>query len=418
MGKSSYPDALCMVGRSGHFEAAINGIYHRMKNETKKSDVRLFYEKGDGVLLCYGGAAWAEEKPPKGWMIGWWDTITTHADGEAKDEKVLFIAARCRIADPQSSSFLWEVRDEEGEFVSDESTQLVLLPEKDEASGGQSPGKVTLRLADEVGLRPEGEATPGGSPGMAGYPAGSPIAFPSPFFPMGMRFDQPPFQEASWEKGKKKKKGKGGNGLRAEAPAFVPGMAGMSPHGGMYPPQFPFMPMMPSPDLARVAARAQPIVAINKKYTTDEEEKETADKQKKAQEKKQADQKPQQGPKGMTLTSTTVLWELASVADLCKTCGKDGAKSPEFKLTKDGQTGPAMTVTFFPTGHSMSPPGCMAVMVECSAGVRMKFKVSAGSQASGAKVLMGNRFHVDFSGGSGDINFAELKVGLELLDWI
>jgi hypothetical protein len=77
----------------------------------------------------------------------------------------------------------------------------------------------------------------------------------------------------------------------------------------------------------------------------------------------------------------------------------------------------------------MSPSGCVAVMLECSAGARMKFKVFAGSQKSGPKVLMGNRFHVDFAGnsvfGSDDTspeavkkNFEELEVGLELLDWM
>merc|ERR1712098_1036794 len=111
-------------------------------------------------------------------------------------------------------------------------------------------------------------------------------------------------------------------GLRAEAPAFVPGM------GGMYPPQFPFMPMMPSPDLARVAARAQPIVSINKKYTTDEEEKNAAERQKKAAAEKKAEQKaeqkPKEAPEGIVLTRTTVLWSLSRVAEQCTTCGKDG----------------------------------------------------------------------------------------------
>ena len=36
----------------------------------------------------------------------------------------------------------------EGDFESDESTQLVLLPDKEKEAS--SPGRVTLRLADEV----------------------------------------------------------------------------------------------------------------------------------------------------------------------------------------------------------------------------------------------------------------------------
>jgi hypothetical protein len=88
-----------------------------------------------------------------------------------------------------------------------------------------------------------------------------------------------------------------------------------------------------------------------------------------------------------------------------------------------------MQLTVYPYGHPMSPSGCVAVMLECSAGARMKFKVFAGSQKSGPKVLMGNRFHVDFAGnsvfGNDDTspeavkkNFEELEVGLELLDWM
>jgi hypothetical protein len=52
MAKGSYPDSLCMIGRTGHFEDSINGVYTRVKGEAKKEDVRFFYEKTDGVLCA------------------------------------------------------------------------------------------------------------------------------------------------------------------------------------------------------------------------------------------------------------------------------------------------------------------------------------------------------------------------------
>jgi hypothetical protein len=124
-----------------------------------------------------------------------------------------------------------------------------------------------------------------------------------------------------------------------------------------------------------------------------------------------------------------VEWKLAEVKDKLSKCGKgEGVQSPEFTVQKAGVTGPPMQLTFYPNGHPMSPAGCVAVMLECSAGARMKFKVFAGSQKSGPKVLMGNRFHVDFAGSSvlgleedaapAEMNFDALECGLELLDWM
>merc|ERR550537_32181 len=133
---------------------------------------------------------------------------------------------------------------------------------------------------------------------------------------------------------------------------------------------------------------------------------------------------------GLTATNTRVEWRLQAVADTILACSKgEGVKSSEFTVKKDGVSGPPMQLTVYPYGHPMSPSGCVAVMLECSAGARMKFKVFAGSQKSGPKVLMGNKFHVDFAGnsvfGSDDTspeavkkNLEELEVGLELLDWM
>jgi hypothetical protein len=133
---------------------------------------------------------------------------------------------------------------------------------------------------------------------------------------------------------------------------------------------------------------------------------------------------------GLAATNTRVDWHLKPVIDKILACSKgEGVQSSEFIVSKDGATGPPMQLTVYPYGHPMSPSGCVAVMLECSAGARMKFKVFAGSQKSGPKVLMGNRFHVDFAGnsvfGSDDTspeavkkNFEELEVGLELLDWM
>merc|ERR1719199_1933245 len=157
MAASRYPDQLYMTGRVGVHEEAINGVYKRMneKKGDKKNNVRLFYEKDqtkegaekevvgdlDKILLCYGDSAWLmeekKEKPTKGWMIGWWQDQDS---AEAKDgkERRLFVAARCPIAEQGSNTtFLWEVRNEEGDFVSDENTQLVVHanPQAEAAAG-------------------------------------------------------------------------------------------------------------------------------------------------------------------------------------------------------------------------------------------------------------------------------------------
>merc|ERR1719183_2155253 len=100
-----------MIGRVGHFEDAVNGVYVRVRGEAKKDEVRLFYEKTDGVVLCYGTAAWkdseaengAEEgdaekkKPIKGWMIGWYQDVRSCDVPEGGEAKRLFIAARCQM---------------------------------------------------------------------------------------------------------------------------------------------------------------------------------------------------------------------------------------------------------------------------------------------------------------------------------
>jgi hypothetical protein len=497
MAKGAYPDQLCMIGRVGHFEDAVNGVYVRVRGEAKKEEVRLFYEKTDGVVLCYGSAAWKEseapekeaaeeeaekKKPIKGWMIGWYQDIRECDAGESGETKRLFIAARCQMGgDPGAQNFLWEVRDEEGDFVKDEATQLVLLPDKPEENDAPSPGRVTLRLADEVSLHPTGSSPTGepmsttsmsdrfraaaaGSPLNAaspfGYPPippfGSPFGMPMPGFfdpfaaPSPMNFGQ--YDTGATGKKKKKKGKKGANdapaspsaagasaGLRADAPAFIPGAA-------MMPPPFPFMPYPPPQDfMARAGMMngmrsqmgAAPMVSINKKYLAEGEEPEQeevvvpeAPPQPAAPPAAAASPAKTVNPDGLASTNTRVEWQLKAVTDKILACSKgEGVKSSEFTVKKDGVSGPPMQLTVYPYGHPMSPSGCVAVMLECSAGARMKFKVFAGSQKSGPKVLMGNRFHVDFAGnsvfGSDDTspeavkkNFEELEVGLELLDWM
>merc|ERR1711964_329784 len=107
-----------------------------------------------------------------------------------------------------------------------------------------------------------------------------------------------------------------------------------------------------------------------------------AESPKKATSPKKPESPKRMKREGLTLTDTTVTWELSHVAALA-TCGTDGIQSPPFNLSKDGHTGPSMTVTFFPSGHGMSPAGCCAVMLEAEARTSMKFKVSAGAQTSG-----------------------------------
>jgi hypothetical protein len=184
---------------------------------------------------------------------------------------------------------------------------------------------------------------------------------------------------------------------------------------------------------------AAPMVSINRKYLAEGEEPEAVpDEEVAAPEASPAPAPPTTlassakmvNPDGLAATNTRVEWRLNAVTDKILACSKgEGVKSSEFTVNKDGVTGPPMQLTVFPYGHPMSPSGCVAVMLECSAGARMKFKVFAGSQKSGPKVLMGNKFHVDFAGnsvfGSDDTspeavkkNLEELEVGLELLDWM
>jgi hypothetical protein len=270
-----------------------------------------------------------------------------------------------------------------------------------------------------------------------------PFAAPSP-----MHFQQVETAAAGKKKKKKGKKNAGDGpasptasaGLRADAPAFIPGAA-------MMPPPFPFVPPYPPPQeyLARAGMMngmrppmaAAPMVSINRKYLAEGEEPEE-------EEVAVAEAAPPPAPTpaapassakaansdGLAATNTRVEWHLKAVTERVVACSKgEGVKSSEFTVSKDGVTGPPMQLLVYPYGHPMSPSGCFAVMLECSAGARMKFKVFAGSQKSGPKVLMGNRFHVDFAGnsvfGNDDTspeavkkNFEELEVGLELLDWM
>lgn len=206
-------------------------------------------------------------------------------------------------------------------------------------------------------------------------------------------------------------------------------------------PPFPFMPFPPPEFFARppmAGAAPSPLVAINAKYLTAEEEADGPPPSAAPAEKAPASPKVKKTTltDGLSCTETKVDWTLSAVKAKLEACAKgEGVQSPEFIVTKGGVSGPPMQLTFYPHGHPMSPSGCVAVMLECSAGARMKFKVYAGSQKSGPKVLMGNRFHVDFAGssvfrpaGSADedkddavtppMNFDELECGLELLDWM
>ena len=71
MAKGAYPDQLCMIGRVGHFEDAVNGVYVRVDKlgKAKNDEVRLFYEKTDGVVLCYGTAAWEGADGTDFWFV-------------------------------------------------------------------------------------------------------------------------------------------------------------------------------------------------------------------------------------------------------------------------------------------------------------------------------------------------------------
>jgi hypothetical protein len=460
-----------MVGRVGHFENAVNGVYVRVKGMNKKDDVRMFYEKTDGVLLCYGSAAWKTdekedtEKEPakaiKGWMIGWYQDM----QGSEEKSTRLFIAARCQMGDNGGQNFVWEVRDVEGDFQSDESTQLVLLPDarvdgETPKNDAPSPGRVTLRLADEAGLHPDQSPTAASLQGKmkeAASPLGamSPYAYPPIMGQMGFPFGMNPFLDASalaaasphfgaqqqFETtlaGKKKKNKKGKKepaaspssaGLRADAPSFIPGAAMMAP-------PFPFMPYPPPQDFFRNGGMrpnmmpASPMVAINTRYMSpDEETAPAAPPAPAAEEPKMKEPSAPPAVDGLTSKQTGVVWRLAAVKAKLSECKKgEGVTSPEFTVTKDSVVGPPMQLTVYPHGHPMSPSACVAVMLECGQGARMKFKVFAGSQKSGPKVLMGNRFHVDFarssvfgtetSDESASMDFDSLEVGLELLDWM
>jgi hypothetical protein len=449
-----------MVGRVGHFENAVNGVYVRVKGMTKQDDVRMFYEKTDGVLLCYGSAAWkttkSEEDPEKepvkatkGWMIGWYQDVP---GGEEKSTR-LFIAARCQMGDNGGQNFVWEVRDEEGDFQSDESTQLVLLP--DSRTDGEtakndapSPGRVTLRLADEAGLHPDQSPTAALKEAASPMSAMSPYAYPPIMGQMGFPYGLNPFlgaptfpqhfgAEPTPTAGKKKKNKKGKKerqqspstaGLRADAPSFIPGAAMMAP-------PFPFMPYPPPQDffarngaVARPNMMPTPMVAINTRYMSPDEE---ANPPVSPPPVEQPVEEPAPPPAvdGLTAKNTSVVWRLAAVKEKLSECKKgEGVQSSEFTVTKDSVAGAPMQLTVYPFGHPMSPSACVAVMLECALGARMKFKVFAGSQKSGPKVLMGNRFHVDFarssvfgtetSDESAAMDFESLEVGMELLDWM
>lgn len=427
-----------MVGRVGNFEKEINGKFTRMK-EAKKTDVRLFYEKGDGTVLCYGDKAWKEEsegrdKPIKGWMIGWFQEAPPEKQKDG--QKDLFIAARCPIADSSSTEFKWEVRNEDGDFKEDPATQLVLTGE---APKQERP--VKLDLASEVGLYPtdaKADEGPAASPlaaqaamMAAAMQAQSPYGMP----PFGFPFGFPPQDwTAQKTKGKKNKKGRGaasptGGGLRADAPSFVPGAAAAA--AGAYPPHmphpmFPFLPPFGMPgmgaspaDMARIAQRASQ--SINAKYAAEAE-------------------KPAEAPKpiqkkGLKCTETKVLWELKTSKEEVLKCTPDkresGVSSPSFRFTKDGVTGPEMCLTLFPFGHQLSSPGFISIELKTveQTEVKLRFQFSVGPKVCGAKALMGNKFHADFARSAvfqveegSDVQVLEfddsMELGVELLAWI
>jgi len=426
-----------MVGRVGSFEKEINGKFTRMK-EAKKTDVRLFYEKGDGTVLCYGDKAWKEEsegreKPIKGWMIGWFQEATPEKQKDGKND--LYIAARCPIADSSSTEFKWEVRDENGDFVEDPQTQLVLTGE---AQKQERP--VKLDLASEVGLYPtdaKADEGPAASPLAAQHAAMMAAAMQSPYGmpPFGFPFGFPP--QADWNaqktKGKKNKKGRGAasptGGLRADAPAFVPG-APAAAAGAGYPmphPMFPFLPPFGMPgmpgaspaDLARITQRATQ--SINAKYA--------------AEEKPQPEAPKPVQKKGLKCTETKVLWELKTSKEAVLKCTPDnresGVSSPTFRFTKDGQTGPEMCLTLFPFGHQLSSQGFISIELKTveQQEVKLRFQFSVGPKVCGAKALMGNKFHADFARSAvfkveegSDTQVLEfddsMEIGVELLAWI
>jgi len=487
-----------MVGRVGHYEDVINGTYERSKKEDKKKDdVRLFYEKSDKdggdklpTVLCYGSNAWSEAestktdaagkpKPVKGWMIGWWQDLQPHEVEEGCAARRLFIAARCQMGDANAASFTWEVRDPEGEFVSDKETQLVLLPAEEKPL--PSPTKQTIRLADDAGLRPDKKidlseqlaaaavinplmspmAGPGspiaGSPyGMfPGIPAGSPLAglAQSPFaFLAPQLFPQPPAPAGEGKGKKKKKKNKKGEvagaypagGLRADAPEFVPGG---SPMAAGLPPGFPGafgMPFgMPGGAFGMRPPFLAPQVSINSNYMTPDEAaqplppapKTPASPKKKEQAAKapppspKKDKKPVTHQDGVVAKTTSVEWTLVKVTDKLAACKQgEAVKSSSFQFTQAGITGPPMTLNYYPLGEKTSPSGCVVVELECLQGkqARLKFNVFAG-QPGGArkKVLMGTRMSLNFDAVSvfnseqvASPNYDGIKVGIELIEWM
>ncbi|KAF4676025.1 hypothetical protein FOL47_006825 [Perkinsus chesapeaki] len=130
-----------------------------------------------------------------------------------------------------------------------------------------------------------------------------------------------------------------------------------------------------------------------------------------------------------------VTWNLGTVADKLK-CVVPGeaVSSITFRLPREtGDLGPPIQFEFYPFGvKGKSPPGCAAVGLNCPQGACMRFLLSLGKATSGAKVLMGNRFYVDFyppkaggaDGGEGDsgivqaFKYSDLRVSLQLLEWM
>ncbi|KAF4723524.1 hypothetical protein FOZ63_015222 [Perkinsus olseni] len=136
-----------------------------------------------------------------------------------------------------------------------------------------------------------------------------------------------------------------------------------------------------------------------------------------------------------------VTWNLGAVSDKLKSVVPgEGVSSLTFRLPRDdGELGPPIQLEFYPFGvKGKSPPGCVAIGLSCPQGACMRFTLSLGKVSSGKKVLMGNKFHVDFypqpasgtsdgsaaaapAGDSGIVQafkYSELSVALHLIDWM
>ncbi|EER12917.1 hypothetical protein Pmar_PMAR000650 [Perkinsus marinus ATCC 50983] len=130
-----------------------------------------------------------------------------------------------------------------------------------------------------------------------------------------------------------------------------------------------------------------------------------------------------------------VTWKLGAVSEKLKSViPGEGVPSITFRLPRNnGEPGPPIQLEFYPFGvKGKSPPGCVAVGLVCPQGACMRFTVSLGKVNSGKKVLMGNKFHVDFypstgrnsDGGTGDsgivqaFKYSEISVTLQLIDWM